>query len=120
MIALGAFLVAVVASFLPWYTMDGGVLHFFADGKKVPLDSLSINGLKFTAGIIYFIAALIGMAAAGTHSLLKGRDIRRYATFGIIGAAGVLLLSVSLALTENPRRGFLISSGEMGLVDPIV
>ena len=107
MISLAVFFIAFITTFLPWY--------YYKEISVNPFDIRLLHsaypiGFKFTAGVFYFVAALAGIASAAARGFVNRQDIRRYAVFGVLGAAVFSIVTVFLALAEAASVGMVLKS----------
>ncbi len=97
-VALAALAAAAVASVLQWQALDGGAdnLYFSAQGVPVPrLPMVVMDHYSAFAGVVIFIVAMLGLAAAWRLVLTLGTRGAEFLTLVLLAVAGLHMMTAS-------------------------
>ena len=97
-VALAALAAAAVASVLQWKALDDGAdnLYFSAQGVPVPrLPMVVMDHYSAFAGVVIFIIAMLGLAAAWRLVLTLGARGAEFLTLVLLAVAGLHMMTAS-------------------------
>ena len=97
-VALAALAAAAVASVLQWKALDDGAdnLYFSAQGVPVPrLPMVVMDHYSAFAGVVIFIIAMLGLAAAWRLVLTLGARRAEFLTLVLLAVAGLHMMTAS-------------------------
>ena len=97
-VALAALAAAAVASVLQWQALEDGAdnLYFSAQGVPVPrLPMVVMDHYSAFAGVVIFIVAMLGLAAAWRLVLTLGARGAEFLTLVLLAVAGLHMMTAS-------------------------